>query len=147
MFKSRKSTPLQIAPLAPPPGVVSTMQASGNGSSPTTYTAGNPMERVGSYNSDSVRIDKMTKRRSGLFGLGKKDKERGREEVREEVSHRLGRFYVPRVTGTRPEGGALPFAVHPVDPIHPLLTFYLLLPNRSFVHFCNPTSSSSFDDG
>jgi len=38
------------------------------------------MDRVGSYTSDSMKSDKTAKRRSGFFGLGKKDKEREKED-------------------------------------------------------------------
>ncbi len=71
------------------------------------------MDRAGSYNSDSIRKDKTEKRRSGFFGLGKKDKDK--EVVREKnVSWQL----VPigswdwrwgrAITGCRPQ----PFTRH-----------------------------------
>ncbi len=34
------------------------------------------MDRMSSYNSDSLRSDKTEKRRSGFFGMGKKEKEK-----------------------------------------------------------------------
>ncbi len=64
------------------------MHVNGTGGRLPTYNAGDPMDRAGSYNSDSIRKDKTEKRRSGFFGLGKKDKDK--EVVREkDVSWQL----------------------------------------------------------
>ena len=79
MFKSRKSNS-QVSPLAPPvlanQSTLSNGSISGPGRRSPAYAAGNPMDRVGSYHSDSLRSDKSEKRRSGFFGLGKKDKDK-----------------------------------------------------------------------
>ena len=44
------------------------------------------MDRLGSYNSETVKTEKAEKRRSGFFGLGKKEKEK---DMAKEVSKDL----------------------------------------------------------
>ena len=67
----------------------------GSVSGPATSTApgsrlnpglsgGAPVDRIGSYDSGTAGSGKSEKRRSGLFGFGKKDK--GAENEKEEVS-------------------------------------------------------------
>ena len=82
MFKSRKSTNSLVSPLASPNVAVTRptytndqFSSSGSGRSPN-FTSGAAMDRFGSYNSDSVKTEKTEKRRSGFFGLGKKEKEK-----------------------------------------------------------------------
>lgn len=38
------------------------------------------MDRVGSYDSSTMKSDKSDRRRSGLFGFGKKDKDKDKDK-------------------------------------------------------------------
>lgn len=44
------------------------------------YGSGGPVDRVGSYDSSTMKSEKSDKRRSGLFGFGKKDKDKDKDK-------------------------------------------------------------------
>ena len=43
------------------------------------YGSGGPVDRVGSYDSSTMKSEKSDRRRSGLFGFGKKDKDKDKD--------------------------------------------------------------------
>jgi hypothetical protein len=91
MFK-RKSTPPTISPLPPPtstsnqgdrdrrlsqqPNHMGQQQQQQHLQAGPAYNSGSPVDKVGSYDSGTVKSEK---RRSGFFGFGKKDKDKDRD--------------------------------------------------------------------
>lgn len=52
------------------------------------YNSGGPVDRVGSYESSTMKSEKSDRRRSGLFGFGKKDKDKDKHHDKGDKDHR-----------------------------------------------------------